>query len=96
MAFTFGWSDDDAGNGGPVWGAVNARIGWFNASGVTGGDIETGFKQCYGLFMQIHKSSADSWAVVNEATSDITKPFTGTVTIVCTSGAIGKFLCFGA
>jgi len=97
MAFTFGWDKNELGNGVPVSG-VYMRSGWFkSAGGSTGGDIETGFKQCYAMILQPHAAAVGSdQAVVNEAVSDVSVAgFTGDVTIVTIANQVGKWIAFG-
>ena len=72
----------------------NQRIsyGSWDATGVTGGDIDTGLRKCHSL-MLTHKGSAveAAVAVVNE-----TYPCDGSaVTIVCTSGDAGYWQAVG-
>lgn len=96
MAFTYGWMNDDIGNGMLLGGGI-LRGGWFkNASSSTGGDIINGFSQTMGFLIQQHKATAvTSQAVVNEVVSDVSQPMTGTITIVTEADAVGRWYGIG-
>ena len=96
MSFTYGWIDDDVGNGMPVGNTI-MRMGWFKATGVDTGDIVTGHKQCQLLIPQIHAAACpDKPVVVAEVVSDVSMAaFAGTVTIVCNTGDVGRWISFG-
>ena len=97
MAFTFGWDDNEMGNGIPL-GGVYMRAGWFkSAAGSVGGDVDTGFKQCY-IFIPIPHAAAvgTDQAVVNEAVADVAVAgFTGDVSIITIADQVGKWVAYG-
>ena len=97
MAFTYGYSKDQSGDGAPIGGGMILRCGWYKSAGAsTGGDIITGFKTLYILLLQPHANAA--WAlapVVNENLTALSVPFTGTATIVTNANEVGRWLGLG-
>jgi len=67
--------------------AKNRAFGTFDANGVTGGDIVTGFPAVKGVNLQVVGGSANKAAVVNETITAGEIP--GTFTVVCDNGAVG-------
>ena len=95
MAFTSGRMDDESGAGTP-FGAMTMVMGWFkSAGGSTGGDIETGFTQCYFFMPLAHNAAVGNTPVVNEVTSDVEGPMGGTVTIVTDADEVGRWVAYG-
>lgn len=96
MAFTFGWDTNELGNGAPI-GGVYMRSGWFkSAGGSVGGDVITGFKQCYIFIPIMHAAAVGNAIAVNEAVADVSVAgFTGDVSIVSDADEVGKWLAFG-
>ena len=95
-AFEAKCMDDESGVHQAIGDGLFIVFGYFKSSGgATGGDIETGFKNCKFFFPQVHANAVGNAPVVNEEIADVTVIMGGTITIVTDANAVGRWFAIG-